>query len=279
MTQNGPTATDYDQICSLVYELSRINLGPDKQELVAARLGKRLRALNLPNYREYCRFLKCAEGLDELQNLVDVISTNHTFFYREGQHFEFLEQTVIKEFVGSRKQAGERSLRCWSAACSTGEEAYSIAISLATKIGQHTGYDWELDSSDISSRVLESAQKGVYSEDRISKLSLDIRRRFFQKGVGPYAGLYRVKEEIRSKTRWHHLNLFDKQWPFTKPFHVIFCRNVMIYFDRRSQEELVNRLTRQLVPGGFLMIGHSESLSGVSHNLKALHPAIYRRPA
>ena len=261
----------------MVYERSRIHLGPDKQELVAARLGKRLRALNLPGYHEYCRLLKSPEGLDELQNLVDVISTNHTFFFREEKHFQFLEQTVINEFVSSQNRLGERSLRCWSAACSTGEETYSIAISLATMLEQHAGYDWELDSSDISSRVLDRARMGVYAEDRISDLSLDVRRRFFQKGVGPYAGLYRVKEEIRRKTRWHQLNLFDQQWPFNKPFHVIFCRNVMIYFDRPSQEDLVNRLTRQLVPGGFLMIGHSESLSGVRHNLKALHPAIYRR--
>jgi chemotaxis protein methyltransferase CheR len=170
-------------------------------------------------------------------------------------------------------------LRCWSAACSTGEETYSIAISLAAKMEQIDGYDWELDSSDISSRVLETARNGVYSEDRISELALDVRKRFFQKGVGPYTGFYRVKEEIRKKTRWHQLNLFDTNWPFPKPFHVIFCRNVMIYFDRPSQEDLVERLTRQLVPGGFLMIGHSESLSGVRHNLKAMHPAIYRRQA
>ena len=276
---NAPSAADYEQICRLVYDRSRINLGPDKQELVAARLGKRLRALNLSSYHEYCRFLKTAEGLDELQNLVDVISTNHTFFFREEQHFQFLVQTVINEFVKSQSHLGDRSLRCWSAACSTGEETYSIAISLASNLDPHSGFDWELDSSDISSRVLDSARKGVYSEERISELSLEVRKRFFQKGVGPYTGLYRVKEEIRRKTRWHQLNLFDKQWPFTKPFHVIFCRNVMIYFDRPSQEDLVNRLTRQLVPGGFLMIGHSESLSGVRHNLKALHPAIYRRQA
>ncbi|MEI8387530.1 MAG: protein-glutamate O-methyltransferase CheR [Verrucomicrobiota bacterium] len=279
MTSHGPTPKDYDQICRLVYERSRINLGPDKQELVAARLGKRLRALNLPSYREYCRYLKSPEGLDELVNLVDVISTNHTYFFREEQHFTFLEQTVINEFVSSRKAAGDRRLRCWSAACSTGEETYSIAISLAAKMEQIDGYDWELDSSDISSRVLETARNGVYSEDRISELALDVRKRFFQKGVGPYTGFYRVKEEIRKKTRWHQLNLFDTNWPFPKPFHVIFCRNVMIYFDRPSQEDLVERLTRQLVPGGFLMIGHSESLSGVRHNLKAMHPAIYRRQA
>ena len=273
------TPVDYEQICRLVYERSRINLGPDKQDLVAARLGKRLRALNVPGYHEYCRYLKSPEGRDELQNLVDVISTNHTFFFREEKHFQFLEQTVINEFVRSQGHSGERSLRCWSAACSTGEEAYSIAISLATNLEQHAGYDWELDSSDMSSRVLDSARMGVYSEDRLAELSSDMRRRFFQKGVGPYAGSYRVKEELRNKTRWHQLNLFDKQWPFQQLFHVIFCRNVMIYFDRPSQEDLINRLTRQLVPGGFLLIGHSESLSGVRHNLKALHPAIYRRQA
>lgn len=274
---SSPTPADYDQICRLVYERSRINLGPDKQELVAARLGKRLRALKLSSYREYCRLLCSPEGFDELQQLIDVISTNHTFFFREEQHFTFLEQKVIKEFVGARTPAADRKLRCWSAACSTGEETYSIAISLANKLESHAGYDWEIDSSDISGRVLETARKGVYSEDRISELSLEFRKRYFQKGIGPYAGHYRVKEEIRRKTRWHQLNLFDRQWPFDKPFHVIFCRNVMIYFDRPSQELLVERLSRQLLPGGFLMIGHSESLSGVNHSLNALHPAIYRR--
>jgi chemotaxis protein methyltransferase CheR len=277
MISKGPTPKDYNQFCRLVYEHSRINLGPDKQELVAARLGKRLRSLNLSNYREYCLLLESPEGLDELENLVDVISTNHTYFFREEKHFTFLEQTVIDEFLNSRQAAGDRKLRCWSAACSTGEESYSIAISLATRMEHHNGYDWELDSSDISPSVLESARKGVYSEDRIAELPPDVRKRFFQRGIGPYTGLVRVKEEIRKKTRWHQLNLFDRNWPFPKPFHVIFCRNVMIYFDRPSQEALIERLTRQLLPGGFLMIGHSESLSGVRHDLKVLHPAIYRR--
>jgi len=277
MLMKEPTAKEYDLICQLVYERSRINLGPDKQELVAARLGKRLRALNISGYSEYCRHLNSPEGLDEHQKLVDVISTNHTFFFREEDHFKFLEQTVIDEFVKSRRPSEDRVLRCWSAACSTGEETYTLAISLAMKMEANLGYDWELDSSDISTHVLEVAKKGVYSDDRISGLPADLLRRFFQKGHGAYAGHYRVKQEIRNKTRWHQLNLFDSQWPFSKPFHVIFCRNVMIYFDRPSQEQLVERLTRQLVPGGFLMIGHSESLSGVRHNLKALHPAIYRR--
>jgi len=144
---------------------------------------------------------------------------------------------------------------------------------------QFQGFDWELDSSDISRHILEKAKQGIYSDTHVEKLPMDIRRRFFQKGSGQYTGHYRVKEELRNKIRWHNLNLFDLNWPFTKLFHVIFCRNVMIYFDRPSQEDLVARLTKRLLPGGFLMIGHSESLSGVNHNLKALHPAIYRRPS
>lgn len=275
----APSDADYELIRKLVYDRSRINLGSDKKELVAARLGKRLRSLNIADYRDYCKLLKSPEGIEEVNNLIDVISTNHTYFFREEKHFEFLEQTVIKEFLESKKRAGERCLRCWSAACSSGEEPYSIAMSLTLQSDVYQGFDWELDSSDISRQILERAQKGIYPEEHVSKLPLDIKRRFFQKGVGPYSGQYRVKEEIRKKIRWHNLNLFDSKWPFTDLFHVIFCRNVMIYFDRASQEHLVNRLSKHLVPGGFLMIGHSESLSGVTHNLKALHPAIYRRPA
>ena len=138
--------------------------------------------------------------------------------------------------------------------------------------------DWEIDASDISRRILDKAKQGVYGEERIADLPIELKRKFFQKGVGAYAGFFRVKEEVRKRIRWHLLNLFDSSWPFTQPFHVIFCRNVMIYFDRASQEELVSRMTRCLVPGGILMIGHSESLSGVRHSLKTLHPAIYRRP-
>lgn len=277
MTGNSPTEAEYEIIRQLVYDRSRINLGTDKRELVAARLGKRLRALQLSSYRDYCNYLRSPNGNAELQNLVDVISTNHTYFFREPQHFEFIEHHVIPDYLQNHQRKGNGRLRIWSSACSSGEEPYSIAICLETQRTSHPRLDWELDASDISTQILASARKGVYTEERLSGVPLDTKRRFFQKGVGPYAGYYRMKAEVRDKISWHQMNLFDPSWPFTEPFHVIFCRNVMIYFDRPSQEELVARMSRLLVPGGYLMIGHSESLSGVRHSLKSLAPAIYRR--
>jgi len=278
MTATVPTENEYNQICQLVYQYSRIHLGSDKRELVAARLGKRLRATGITTYREYCQLLKSPGGSDEIGNLVDVISTNHTFFFRESKHFEYLESVVVPGFRREAWGKGETCLRCWSAASSSGEEPYSIAMSLASFADRHPGFFWELDASDICTKVLETARIGIYPSDRINSVPFELQRRFFQKGVGVHSGDYRVKEELRSRIRWHHLNLFQESYPFQNRFHIIFCRNVMIYFDRPSQELLIRRLASQLVPGGYLFIGHSESLSGVTHALQALKPAIYRKP-
>lgn len=277
MSGSTPSDAEYEVIRQMVYDLSRINLGTDKLELVAARLGKRLRALQLDSYRAYIQYLRSPSGRAELQNLVDVISTNHTYFFREPQHFQFLENHVIPDYLQNHQRKGNGRLRVWSSASSSGEEPYSIAMCLETQRSAQARLDWELDASDISTQILASARKGVYTEERLSGVALETKRRYFQKGVGPYSGYYRVKSDLRDKISWHQLNLFDPSWPFSEPFHVIFCRNVMIYFDRPSQEELVGRMSRLLVPGGYLMIGHSESLSGVRHSLKSLAPAIYRR--
>jgi chemotaxis protein methyltransferase CheR len=269
---------EYNQICQLVYQHSRIFLGTNKKELVAARLGKRLRVTGLPGYRAYCDLLQSPRGGDEIASLVDVISTNHTFFFREKKHFEFLQQVVLPGFAKDEWGRGDTCLRCWSAACSSGEEPYSLAMSLAKYGDPNPDFFWELAASDICTDVLEKAQLGVYPEDRLTDVAPEFLKRFFQRGMGTYHGRVRVKPELRNRVRWHHINLFQESYPFDKAFHVIFCRNVMIYFDRPSQEQLVTRLARNLVPGGYLMIGHSESLSGLQSGLQTVRPAIYRKP-
>ena len=267
--------SEFDFIRGLVYERSRISLSADKRELVSARLGKRLRATNLSSIGDYCRLLQSPDAETELGNLIDAISTNHTFFFRENAHFDFLRDTVLPEMKA--RAAAERwpQFRVWSAACSSGEEPYSIAITLAESL---TGWPWRIEATDISHRILEKAQAGIYRDETVDRLPRATIKTFFQRGFGPQDGNYRVKATLRDQIGFRHLNLLEGEPPFPEPFQVIFCRNVMIYFDRPTQEELVNKLARRLVPGGYLFVGHAESLTTIRHPLQTVRPAVYRRP-
>jgi chemotaxis protein methyltransferase CheR len=266
---------DYEFLCRLVFERSRINLGPSKRELVTSRLAKRLRVLRRNSFADYCDYLRSPQGAEEITDLLDVISTNVTDFFREPAHFEFLQQSALPEWLKSPRHPAA-PYRIWSAACSSGEEPYTIAMVLAEFFQTRGNFAWQVDASDISTRMLERARRGIYRAERVQLPSPDWLRRYFQRGVGVYAGQYRVKPELRERVSFHHLNLFDV-FPFTSPYDLIFCRNVMIYFDRPTQENLVSRLREQLAPGGYLIVGHSESLIGIRHHLKGIQPSIYRR--
>jgi chemotaxis protein methyltransferase CheR len=266
--------TEYEFIRSLVYEHSRINLGTEKRELVAARLGKRLRATRLATVGEYCNLLRGGHG-EELGHLIDAISTNHTFFFRETPHFDFLRDRLLPEFLAQPRAARGPVFRAWSAACSSGEEPYSFAIALAEALGP--GCPWRIEGTDISRRILDRARAATYPEEVVARLAPAHARDYFQRGTGPQDGGFRVKPALTAHIGFHHLNLLQGKPPFTEPFHLIICRNVMIYFDRPTQEELVNRLARWLRPGGYLFVGHSESLGAIRHPLKSVCPAVYRR--
>ena len=265
---------EYEFIRNLVYEHSRINLGSEKRELVAARLGKRLRATQLASVGEYCALLRDDPG-DELGHLIDAISTNHTYFFRETPHFEFLRDRLLPEVLAQTRAERGQAFRAWSAACSSGEEPYSFAIALAEALG--SDWPWRIEGTDISQRILARARAAIYPEDVVRRLPAANVRDYFQRGVGPQDGNYRVKPALTANVGFNHLNLLEGNPPFTEPFHLIACRNVMIYFDRQTQEELVNRLARWLRPGGYLFVGHSESLGAIRHPLKAVCPAVYRR--
>jgi len=274
--------SDYEFIRSLVYERSRINLGPDKRDLVSARLAKRLRATQIGSISDYCSFLRtpAAAVADEVANLIDVISTNHTRFFRESDHFDFLRSTALPELVARRRAERWSGLRIWSAACASGEEPYTVAIVLAEALGELApDWPWRIDATDISHRVLDRARAAVYGEEAVAGvMPAPVLHRHFQRGVGAEQGNYRVKAALRAHVFFGHLNLTGRQTAFEEGYHAIFCRNVMIYFDRPTQEELVQRLARCLLPGGYLFTGHSESLTGIRHSLTSVHPAIYRRP-
>jgi len=271
--------TDYEFIRNLVYKRSRINLGPDKRELVTARLNKRLKATNIESISEYCRYLQTGQDEEELGHLIDVISTNHTYFFREKEHFDFLYNNVLPEMVKRRATERWSHFGIWSAASSSGEEPYSIAITVAEYMRKNNcDWPWRLEATDISHRILQKARVGVYKEETVSRVPPDILKLYFQKGFGPQEGNFRVRPNVSEMVTFRQLNLLEGEPPGKDLFNVIFCRNVMIYFDHQTQAELVARLTRRLIPGGYLMVGHSESLTAIQHNLASVKPAIYRKP-
>jgi len=264
-------------LTDLVYHHSRIRLGPDKQPMLANRLRRRLRALELRSFDEYCTLLQSPQGPDEIEHLVDLISTNHTGFFREPDHFTILTGRILPALVPQLAAAGA-PLHIWSAAASSGEEPYTLAIVLAEFFRTPPSVPWQIEASDISRRMLDHAQQGIYRLDARHTLPPELLRRYFQRGVGIRAGTCRVKAELRERVRFQRVNLFQAEYPVPRDQHVIFCRNVMIYFDPPSRGILVHKLTRHLAPGGFLVIGHSESLLGIRHELEPVRQSLFRKP-
>jgi chemotaxis protein methyltransferase CheR len=271
------SAEAYRTLASLVHQHSHIRLGPDKQPMLANRLRKRLRTLGLSSYDEYCALLRSAQGPNEIEQLVDLITTNHTRFFREPEHFNFLTARILPDLV-SHVAAEGSPLRIWCAAGSSGEEPYTLAIVLAEYFREHPSVEWHIEASDISHRMLEHAQRGIYPLDARHVLAPELLRRYFQRGVNVRAGQCRVKTELRQRVHFQRINLFQPEYPVARDQHVILCRNVMIYFDPPSRATLVQKLSRQLAPGGYLFIGHSESLLGVRHDLESVRQSVFRKP-
>ena len=263
-------ASDYDFIINLIYERSRIRLHDGKQQLIRARLGKRMRHHGFETLGQYCAYLRRTGDEDEITHMVDALSTNYTQFLREKDHFDFLVGTALPKLVGNRKK-----FNIWSAPCATGEEAYSIAFYLSEHFPIASGWDWKIHATDVSTKALNVAQKGVYQEERLASLPPDWWRKYFQKGQGDFEGCYRVKQPLMERIQFKNVNLLGN-YCMTEQFEVIFCRNMMIYFDRPTQEQLVQRLSQFLVPNGYLLIGHSESLNGLNIGLRCLKPSIYQ---
>ena len=268
----------YAFLADLVYRRSHIRLGTDKQAFVAGRLASRLRQIGCPTYEDYCSLLESASADEEAEQLVDLVSTNHTHFFREPDHFEFLARDLLPA-AARQAMADSRPFRVWCAAAASGEEAYSLAIVLAEFERLHQGPHWTLEASDISRRMLTRCRQGIYEADRVRMLDPTWLSRYFRRGFGDREGFYRVKTELRARIHVAAINLFQSTYPLSHPQDVIFCRNVMIYFDEASRQTLVNRLFDQLAAGGHLFVGHTESLLGLRHRFRQVRPAVYQRPA
>lgn len=266
------TAQDFDFIRRLVLERTGIALSESKHELVYGRLAKRLRSLGLTRFSEYCEYV--ASHDEELPEVVNAITTNLTSFFRETHHFDYLRSDVIPALLHAN--AASRRIRIWSAGCSSGEEPYSIAMVVRELIPENQGWDVRILATDIDTNVLDRARTGIYMADRVTGIPEQYRRRYVSKGTGDEADRIRMRDEIRNLISFRRLNLIE-EWPMHGPFDVIFCRNVVIYFDKTTQRRLFERYADILRPGGHLFIGHSETLYKVSERFELIGRTIYRR--
>ena len=273
----GISSAAYEFLAGLIYRHSRIYLGPHKQELVASRLRRRRLQLGLRSFDQYCDLLRNAKSEDEIGIVIDLISTNHTHFFRERAHFDFLTQHALPA-LHKQGSSPKAPVRCWSAASSSGEEVYTIGIVMSEFEREHGGFPWEIYGSDISTRMLEKAQSAIYELSRLELPDPVLLHRYFQKGHGRFEGHARVKDSIRTRVNLKRVNLFQTSYPIPPEQNLIFCRNVLIYFDTPSQSEVIRRLSNQLAPGGYLFIGHSESLMNIPHRLRSLGQGIFMKP-
>lgn len=264
------TDSHFEQISEMIYKMCGINLHDGKAGLVKGRLMKRLRALDIASFDEYLRFVEADSSRAEFTAMVDALTTNKTSFFRESQHFDFLRDEVLPQL---RTKGGP--IRIWCAGCSSGEEPYTLAIVLREAIPELDRLDVRILATDISTRVLKVARDGVYTPDHVSGVPPDLRQRYFDPMPSPSRD-FRVKPALRSLVHFARLNLMDS-WPMKGHFDAIFCRNVMIYFDKPTQQVLVKRYWDHLVPGGHLFVGHSESLNAWAHQYRYVRPAIYAK--
>ncbi|WP_344958060.1 CheR family methyltransferase [Zobellella aerophila] len=260
--------SEFQRFRGWLYQTAGINLSLAKKALVAGRLCKRLKHYQLASYGDYFRLIMAGEEGAELQLALDLLTTNETYFFREPKHFDFLRERVLPQVPPGRH------FRLWSAACSSGEEPYSLAMTLAEGLN---GTSWEIVASDISTRVLAQARRGHYPMTRADTIDTPLLHKYCLKGAGSQEGTFLLERKLRQRVSFMHINL-NQRLPKLGEFDVIFLRNVMIYFDLDTKRKVIERILPLLKSGGYFIVSHSESLNGISDGLKLITPSIYRKP-
>lgn len=269
---------DFTRLSEFIYEQCGIKMPPVKKTMLAARLQKRLRGLGMNSFSDYCNYLFSPEGrVQEMVQMIDLVTTNKTDFFREPDHFDYLMQRVVPSWVEKYGDGGRR-LMVWSAGCSTGEEPYTLAMVLADFAESCPGFDFRILATDISTRVLEKAQQAIYDEERVAPVPQKLKQRYLLRSRDRQNGLVRVVPALRDKIRFRRLNFMDGDFGMREPLDIIFCRNVIIYFDRPTQEKLLNHFYLHMKPGAHIFMGHSETLNGLDVPLVMVHPTIYKKP-
>ena len=265
------TRDDFNFLRKISNEHSGILVPDDKFDMFYSRLSKRVRLLGLKNFKQYCQFLE-NNPAQEFTEFINAVTTNLTSFFREKHHFEYLKNTVIPDVL--KRNNTTKTIRVWSAGCSTGEEPYSLAMTLLENIP--SGWDIKILATDLDTNVLQTAAKGVYTKDRVDGLPVNTLKRWFKRGTGKNANKVKISKECQSLIHFKQLNLM-KEWPFNSYFDFIFCRNVLIYFDRETKEKLAQRYGGFLVVGCHLFIGHSESLHQLDTDFDLIGNTIYKK--
>jgi len=269
--EDGLTTRDFTRLRELIYAETGICLGPEKKTMVEVRLKRRLRALNMATYSRYCEFIFARRGAEEeLISLINVITTNKTDFFREPAHFNFLVQKVLPE-----SELSGRPFVVWSAGCSSGEEPYTMAMVLSEYAGAHPGFCYRILATDISTSVLEKAQLGIYSSACVEPVPIAMKHKYLMRSRA--SDRVRVVPELRRLIEFRRLNFKEADYAIGEPLDAIFCRNVLIYFDRATQENILRKLIRNLAPSGYLFVGHSETLHDMDLPLEAVASALYRK--
>ncbi len=269
------TDSEYEAIKTLVYDKFGIDLGTKKQSLVVGRLQKVVKQNGFNTFEEYYSYIQNDRSGEGLNSLINRISTNHTYFNRESEHFDYYSNQVLPEITGQLKKKNDKFLRIWSAGCSYGEEPYTLAMLLLEHLnGERLGWETGILGTDISENVLNACKAGQYAKEDVERLPVSLRHKYFR--VTPDKQ-YEVIPVLKKLVMYRRLNLMRPEFPFKRKFHVIFCRNVMIYFDLPTREKLVEKFYNYLEPGGYFFIGHSESLGRSNRYFKYIQPAIYKK--
>lgn len=277
-TVKAMSPKEFDRLSEFIVDHCGIKMPPAKKIMLESRLQKRLRSLKMTSFREYCEFLfESPEGDSELVHMIDAVTTNKTDFFREPVHFQFLTETVLPEFLAENAISGRRKFIVWSAGCSTGEEPYTLAIVLNEFADQHPDFQYSILATDISTRVLEKASAGIYDQHLAEGIPLSFKQKYFLRSKDREKKLVRVAPELRSRITFQRVNLMDEHVIVPQKVDAIFCRNVIIYFERATQCKLLNRLCRSLRTDGYLFLGHSETVHGFELPLVRIASTIYRK--
>jgi chemotaxis protein methyltransferase CheR len=270
---------DFARFGLLVQNCCGIKMPPQKKNMMEARLRKRLRALGLGDFEEYAEYLFSDRGRrEELVHFLDVMTTNKTDFFRESAHFDFLVDIALPKLIHSYGVGINKKLRVWSAGCSTGEEPYTLAMVLSEFAERVPGLDFSILATDISTQVIEKGKRGIYDGSKVGEaISEDLKRKYLLRSKDSARNLVRIVPELRSKVTFRRINFMEEDFGIREPIDIIFCRNVIIYFDRSTQEKLLHRLSSHIFPGRYLFMGHSETLSGMDLPLSQVAPSVYRK--
>jgi len=251
-----------------------IKMPPAKKIMLESRLHKRLKALGLTSYAEYCDFVFSPEGMKgEILSMIDIVTTNKTDFFRESSHFDFLLHGILEKLYHSTHEV----MNLWSSACSSGEEPYTLSMVLESFREKHADFQYQILATDISQTMLRIGQEAIYPEDRVQPVPFEFKKKYLLRSKDRNAQLVRIVPGLRSRVNFRRLNLMQDEFGIKTRFDVIFCRNVLIYFDRKNQEALLWRLYRHLKPGGFLFLGHSETLTGMDLPLTTVMATVYQK--